>query len=71
MNAFHKGSSSGGRPLWSLALVLVASVSGAAALAQVVTVPAAHLNHAEGTVAWSPQGDTEWHDVQPLSLIHI
>src|SRR6478735_6799490 len=69
MNAFRKGTSSGGRPLWNLALVLVASVSGAAALAEVVTVPAAHLNHAEGSVAWSPQGDTEWHDVQPRRVL--
>jgi hypothetical protein len=69
MNALDKGSSGGGRPLRSLLFVLVASVSGAAALAQVVTVPAAHLNHAEGSVAWSPQGDTEWHDVQPRRVL--
>jgi hypothetical protein len=69
MNAFSMGSSGGGRARWSLVLALIAAVSGAAALAQVVSVPAAHLNHAEGTVAWSPQGDNEWHDVQPRRVL--
>jgi hypothetical protein len=69
MNAFAKGPSGGGRPHWSLVLAMVATVWGTAALAQVVSVPAAHLNHAEGTVAWSPQGDTEWHDVQPRRVL--
>ena len=39
------------------------------ALAQVVSVPAAHLAHTEGTVAYAPQGDNEWHDVQPLRVL--
>src|SRR5690606_4503694 len=34
-----------------------------------VSVPAAHLHHAEGTVAHAPQGETEWQDVQPRRLL--
>jgi hypothetical protein len=63
------GLSRGGRARWSLALALVATMAGAVARADVVSVPAAHLNHAEGSVAWSPQGDTEWHDVQPRRVL--
>jgi len=69
MNAFPRGSGGVGRPRWSLVLALMATVGAAASIAQVVSVPAAHLNHAEGTVAWSPQGDTEWHDVQPRRVL--
>lgn len=53
------------RRRWAEALAAFAMAWAAGAAAQVVTVPTAHLNHAEGTVAWSPQGDNEWHDVQP------
>ena len=67
MNAFPRGSGGVGRPHWSLLLALLATVG--TVTAQVVTVPAAHLNHAEGSVAWSPQGDNEWHDVQPRRVL--
>ncbi|HZY16669.1 MAG TPA: FecR family protein, partial [Ramlibacter sp.] len=42
---------------------------GSTALAQVVTVPEAHLEHAEGVVAHAPAGETEWRDVQPRRLL--
>src|SRR3954466_5394510 len=51
------------------AIAALAFACGPAAWAQVVTVPAAHLNHAEGSVAYAPQGDGEWHDVQPRRLL--
>ncbi|NML42995.1 hypothetical protein HHL11_04475 [Ramlibacter sp. G-1-2-2] len=69
MNAISRTTGREGSLRWVRGLALVATVWGASALAQVVTVPAAHLNHAEGTVALSPQGDTEWHDVQPRRVL--
>jgi len=51
-------------------LAALALAWGGGALAQdVVSVPAAHLHHAEGSVAYAPQGDKEWHDVQPRRLL--
>jgi hypothetical protein len=35
----------------------------------VVSVPAAHLEHVEGSVAYAPPGEQEWHDVQPRRLL--
>src|SRR3954464_1356894 len=69
MNAFSRTTGREGSLRWARGLALVATVWGASALAQVVTIPAAHLNHSEGTVALSPQGDTEWHDVQPRRVL--
>jgi hypothetical protein len=70
MNALSQGAGAAFRCRWHRGLVLAAAMwCGAAALAQVVAVPAAHLNHAEGSVAWSPAGDTEWHDVQPRRVL--
>jgi len=55
---------------WSRGLAALAIACGSAALAQdVVSVPAAHLNHAEGSVAYAPQGEREWIDVQPRRLL--
>ncbi|MDB5913895.1 MAG: putative Chromosome segregation ATPase, partial [Ramlibacter sp.] len=54
---------------FTYAFAALAIACGSAAWAQVVTVPAAHLNHAEGSVAHAPQGDGEWHDVQPRRLL--
>lgn len=69
MNAFSAVTGGAGSRRWSRGIALVAMAWGFSALAQVVAVPAAHLNHAEGTVALSPQGDTEWHDVQPRRVL--
>ncbi|QJW83538.1 hypothetical protein HK414_03405 [Ramlibacter terrae] len=38
-------------------------------LGPVVSVPDAHLNHVEGSVAHAPQGDREWHDVAPKRVL--
>ncbi|MFI4926358.1 MAG: FecR domain-containing protein, partial [Burkholderiales bacterium] len=54
-----------GKGLAALALAW----SGGVLAQDVVQVPAAHLQHAEGSVAYAPQGDKEWHDVQPLRLL--
>ena len=53
---------------WSHGLAALALL-GSTAWAQVVTVPEAHLQHAEGSVAYAPGGDAEWHDVQPRRLL--
>jgi hypothetical protein len=47
--------------------VVGAAMAGLAShgIAQVVSVPAALLSHAEGGVAVAPKGDTEWTDVKP------
>src|SRR3954469_13856323 len=58
----------GGRR-WHVPLAAMALACGAAVFGQVVSVPAAHLNHAEGSVAFAPQGDHEWHDVEPRRLL--
>jgi hypothetical protein len=55
---------------WTHRIAALALAWGGSALAQdVVSVPAAHLHHAEGSVAYAPQGDKEWHDVQPRRLL--
>ncbi|MFD1578979.1 hypothetical protein ACFSE2_13030, partial [Ramlibacter ginsenosidimutans] len=54
-----------GKGLAALALAW----SGGVLAQDVVQVPAAHLQHAEGSVAYAPQGDKEWHDVQPRRLL--
>ncbi|WP_299760522.1 FecR domain-containing protein, partial [Ramlibacter sp.] len=58
MNAFLRG-----------APAVIALAWSAAALAQVVAVPDAHLHHAEGSVAHAPRDDQEWHDVQPRRVL--
>src|SRR4051794_9515870 len=58
----------GGRR-WNVHLAAISLACGSAAFGQVVSVPAAHLNHAEGSVAFAPQGDQEWHDVEPRRLL--
>ena len=54
---------------WSPGIAALAVAIGSGAFAQVVSVPAAHLNHAEGSIAYAPQGDQEWHDVQPRRVL--
>ncbi|WP_460890827.1 FecR domain-containing protein, partial [Ramlibacter alkalitolerans] len=54
---------------WSPGIAALAVALGSGAFAQVVSVPAAHLNHAEGSIAYAPQGDQEWHDVEPRRLL--
>ena len=55
---------------WIHSFAALALAWGGNALAQdVVSVPAAHLHHAEGSVAYAPQGDKEWHDVQPRRVL--
>ncbi|RYY65282.1 MAG: hypothetical protein EOO24_55220, partial [Comamonadaceae bacterium] len=53
-------------PAGAAAVALACSVG---ATAQVVAVPDAHLNHAEGSVAYAPQGDLEWHDITPKRVL--
>src|SRR4051812_41310714 len=67
-NPSRSTDAQGGRR-WQLRLAALVFVCGSAAFAQVVSVPAAHLNHAEGSVAFAPQGDHEWHDVQPRRVL--
>jgi DNA segregation ATPase FtsK/SpoIIIE-like protein len=70
MDAQHVKRTGGrGSRRWTFALAALAMACGGAAWAQVVSVPAAHLNHAEGSVAYAPQGDTEWQDVQPRRVL--
>lgn len=70
MDAQHVTPTGGkGSRRWTFALAALALACGGAAWAQVVSVPAAHLNHAEGSVAYAPQGDTEWQDVQPRRVL--
>ena len=70
MNAILKKTGGQGCRRWSLGLAALVLVWGGGAFAQgVVAVPSAHLHHAEGSVAWAPQGDKEWHDVQPRRLL--
>src|ERR1700761_2697732 len=55
---------------WTHSVAALVLAWGGGALAQdMVAVPAAHLHHAEGTVAYAPLGDKEWHDVQPRRLL--
>jgi hypothetical protein len=68
MSASSRSTGASGCRRWSRPLAVLALASGSA-FAQVVAVPLAHLNHAEGSVAYAPQGDTEWHDVQPRRVL--
>jgi hypothetical protein len=54
---------------WSPGIAALAIALGSGAFAQVVAVPPAHLNHTEGSVAYAPLGDQEWHDVQPRRVL--
>jgi hypothetical protein len=69
MSSIDKLAGERGCRRWNLGLAALAMACGSVAWAQVVTVPAAHLHHAEGSVAHAPQGDKEWHDVQPRRLL--
>src|SRR5213075_402708 len=70
MNALQKKTGEVGCRRLRHGLAALALAWGGGALAQdVVTVPAAHLHHAEGSIAYAPQGDKEWHDVQPRRLL--
>jgi hypothetical protein len=69
MSANTRSTGGQGCRRWSPGIAALAIAVGSAAFAQVVSVPAAHLNHAEGSVAYAPQGDQEWHDVQPRRLL--
>jgi hypothetical protein len=71
MDALQRNAGGRGCRRFSHALAALALAwSGGAVLAQeVVAVPAAHLSHAEGTVAYAPQGEKEWQDVQPRRVL--
>src|SRR5689334_5183065 len=69
MSANTRTTSGQGCRRWSPGIAALAVALGSGAFAQVVSVPAAHLNYAEGTLAYAPQGDKEWHDVQPRRLL--
>lgn len=70
MDALQKFAGVGGCRRFSHGLAALALAWSGGALAQdVVSVPAAHLQHAEGSIAYAPQGDKEWHDVQPRRLL--
>jgi hypothetical protein len=70
MSARHFITGGLGCRRWTHSFAALALAWGGNALAQdVVSVPAAHLHHAEGSVAYAPQGDKEWHDVQPRRLL--
>src|SRR5689334_434241 len=69
MSANTRTTSGQGCRRWSPGIAALAVALGSGAFAQVVSVPAAHLNHAEGSIAYAPQGDQEWHDVQPRRLL--
>src|SRR3569833_2729837 len=70
MDALQNNAGAGGCRRVSHGLAALALAWSGGALAQdVVSVPAAHLQHAEGSVAYAPQGDKEWHDVQPRRLL--
>ena len=69
MDALQRKTGVGCRRL-SRGLAALALAWGGSAFAQdVVSVPAAHLHYAEGSLAYAPQGDKEWHDVQPRRLL--
>ncbi|MEJ8839054.1 hypothetical protein [Ramlibacter sp. AN1133] len=69
MSAITRTTGGQGCRRWSPGIAALAVALGSGVFAQVVSVPAAHLNHAEGSVAYAPQGDQEWHDVQPRRLL--
>jgi hypothetical protein len=70
MDALQRNTGGRGCRRFSHGLAALALACGGSAFAQdVVSVPAAHLQHAEGSVAYAPNGDKEWHDVQPRRLL--
>lgn len=69
MTAFETRTGGRGCHRWNLGLAALALACGVGAWAQVVSVPTAHLHHTEGSVAYAPHGDKEWHDVQPRRLL--
>ena len=70
MDALQRKAGEEGCRRFSRGLAALALACGGGAWAQdVVSVPAAHLHHAEGSVAYAPQGDREWHDVQPRRVL--
>lgn len=70
MDALARNAGGRGSRRWQHGLAALWFAWGGGVFAQdVVTVPAAHLDHAEGSVAYAPSGDQEWHDVQPRRLL--
>jgi hypothetical protein len=70
MNALLSDAGGRGSRRWRHRLAALAFIWGGSAVAQeIVVVPTAHLHHAEGSVAYAPPGDKEWHDVQPRRLL--
>ena len=69
MNAIRTGAAGRGRRHWGRLAALALAGWGAAVLAQVVSVPDAHLNHVEGSVAHAPPGEREWQDITPPRLL--
>ena len=70
MDASHTNAGGRGSRRWSHGIAaLVLACGGDASAQEVVAVPAAHLQHAEGPVAYAPLGDKEWQDVQPRRLL--
>lgn len=69
MNAIRTGATGRGRRHWGQLAALALASWGAAVLAQVVSVPDAHLNHVEGSVAHAPPGEREWQDITPPRLL--
>ena len=69
MSAITRSTGGQGCRRWGPGIAALAIAFGSAAIAQVVSVPTAHLNHTEGSVAYAPQGDQEWHDIQPRRVL--
>jgi hypothetical protein len=70
MDALARNAGDRASRRWCHGLAALWLACGGSAFAQeVVAVPAAHLHHAEGSVAYAPPGDTEWQDVQPRRLL--
>ena len=70
MDASHTNAGGRGSRRWSHGIAaLVLACGGGASAQEVVAVPAAHLQHAEGSIAYAPLGDKEWQDVQPRRLL--
>src|SRR5690606_14552211 len=73
MSARDTGAGERGCRRWRPSLAARAPACGAGPRAREVLVhdaraQSAHLQHAEGTVAQAPQGESEWRDVQPRRL---
>lgn len=65
MNAILRGTGGAGSRRWGHGVAVLAIACSTATFAQIVSAPAAQLSHTEGSVAYSPKGDNEWHDIQP------